>query len=65
MQQLQIYEKTKKRDVDVKTESRNANRMIGEFSNSVKCSGARLLNENLDLLLSIRRFYSSLAFFLH
>lgn len=49
MQQLQIYEKTKKRDVDVKTESKNANRMIGEFSNSVKCSGARLLNENLDL----------------
>ena len=65
MQQLQIYEKTKKRDVDVKTESKNANKMIGEFYNSVKCSGARLLNENLDLLLSIRRFYSSLAFFLH
>lgn len=65
MQQLQIYEKTKKRDVGVKTESKNANRMIAEFSNSVKFFGARLLNENLDLLLSIRRFYSSLAFFLH
>lgn len=49
----------------VKIERKNANRMIREFSNSVKCSGARLLNENLDLLLSIRRFYSSLAFFLH
>ena len=65
MQQLQIYEKTKKRDVGVKTESKNANRMIAEFSNSMKFFGVRLLNENLDLLLSIRRFYSSLAFFLH